>query len=799
MPYNIGTISGAVILDTSDFKNKVKELPQEAENQFKKVAQTAVTYLSLRAISNFAAKAVKGYLIQEKAVESVRASLRNMGEEVNHNTKELEAFASEMQKITTYGDDTTLQAMSQGLNLGISNDQIKEATKAAMGLTKKLGVDLNNAMMMVGKASQGNTAMFSRYGYVIDESMSKSEKFAEVLKIGGNSFSLVTDEAKTTGGQIQQAMNNLGDSMDAIGKSIIEPFLPLINLVSSLAEKFNKLSPETQSLIVRTTGLFIAYKLLTANITGSMLAQIKQALSSKSSTVAQVAETTATTANTVAQHANTVARNANGLYLTGNTTKMVAHTTATTANTIAQNANTAAQATNAVVTQGVGSKFVGFLGRITGLTKGVTLLQRGSIALASKLGATGAVAIGTGTALAAVGTAFAGWEIGKKIAEILGIDKALENLYGNWFFGLDEAKKKSDELDKQIAENQKKRNERIKNQYAPAEILKFEQEYQLSLLPEEEKNKNTIKKLNEEIADLEIKKAEAKNSINSTDFKKFLDEELAKRKELADVTKKQKELEDERAQSIERANQKLASVRYEQKYNNANNAEKEQILTADIDKKRAELEKEVADKPEAEYTASQKEKLAEILELEAKRAALRKDSEADISAEDSRYLDSLNREQERRDDIATENALKDVENKDGKKGAISFMEAQYSKSFADVSQANQAYTQALEEAKKDNTISAEEKKDLDEKFATYAKLLEKKNRWEERLAGAKEQDTDSKKQIDTMGSFSAAMLNTMMDNTVQDKIAENTKKTAKAVEKIADNTKQNITELIYAD
>lgn len=174
--------------------------------------------------------AISAGLEQEKVERQLAAALDSTGDSTRGNLVDLKKYAAELQRLTIFGDELIISQMAYASNLGITTDKLKEASVAAIGLAAKYRLDLKAAMMLVGRASQGQTSMLTRYGIVLDESLSTQEKFNALLKIGADSFHLAEAEARTASGAWAQFANNAGD----IGEQISMGVLPA--LTSMLTE-----------------------------------------------------------------------------------------------------------------------------------------------------------------------------------------------------------------------------------------------------------------------------------------------------------------------------------------------------------------------------------------------------------------------------------------------------------------------------------------------------------------------------------------------------------------------------------
>ena len=218
----------------------------------------AMTMAVTLPIAAAAAVSLKAYSEQEDALVRLRSALDLVGDASEANMQRFSAFASEIQKATVYGDELVLSVMAQGRNLGIQTDQLEAATKAAVGLAEKYRLDLNTAMMLIGRAANGNTAMLRRYGISLDDTLSPQAKFAELLRLGAEGFKLAEDRAKTTSGQLLQLKNAFGDLQEQIGEALVPTLKRLVESMKLFVGWMQRLSPTTRDTIVRVGALAAA-------------------------------------------------------------------------------------------------------------------------------------------------------------------------------------------------------------------------------------------------------------------------------------------------------------------------------------------------------------------------------------------------------------------------------------------------------------------------------------------------------------------------------------------------------------
>ena len=167
---------------------------------------------------------LSAYGEQEAAVIKLNQALKNQSIQSQAVTDDLIAFANQIQKTTVYADEAVLGAMALGTTFGLTGDKLKATTQAAADMSSALGIDLRTTMMLLGKASVGETGTLSRYGIVISDNIPKAEKFAAALSQVNSRFGgSASAEAGTYSGQIAQLKNTFDELLESLGKRFIGP------------------------------------------------------------------------------------------------------------------------------------------------------------------------------------------------------------------------------------------------------------------------------------------------------------------------------------------------------------------------------------------------------------------------------------------------------------------------------------------------------------------------------------------------------------------------------------------------
>jgi hypothetical protein len=199
--------------------------------------------------------AVKNFGEAEKALAGLESQLRANGKDVKAVMADYQAFAVQMQQVTTVDDGAAIGLLQ--LAESMQAVDAKKATQDAIGLSKAFGVDLNSAMKMVVQSQNGIYTMLGRTIPAIRAAKTETEKAAVANKAFADGFEIAKEQAKRGLGPLEQLKNQLLDLSESFGKIIVEAITPIVKLLRSFAEWLDGLS-ETQRKWVAGIGLAVA-------------------------------------------------------------------------------------------------------------------------------------------------------------------------------------------------------------------------------------------------------------------------------------------------------------------------------------------------------------------------------------------------------------------------------------------------------------------------------------------------------------------------------------------------------------
>ncbi len=182
-------------------------------------------YFGARQMFRFISESYMTYAEAQEITAKLGGALRGIGVNAQLALPELIRFANEIQNATTYSDETVRSLMTLGASLGkVAGDDLKRMTVAAIGWAEALGVDATSAMNMLGRAAQGNFALWSRYTAELNKFSTAQEKMNYLLTQGAKHFEIAKDRAQSLGGSIKQLQNAWADAKEEFGRGLAEGF-----------------------------------------------------------------------------------------------------------------------------------------------------------------------------------------------------------------------------------------------------------------------------------------------------------------------------------------------------------------------------------------------------------------------------------------------------------------------------------------------------------------------------------------------------------------------------------------------
>jgi hypothetical protein len=163
--------------------------------------------------------------IQEDALNDLDNSLVRTGQFSRATSKDIQAFASELQNNSRFGDEAILKNAALIQSLGsLSKDGLKQATQAAADLSAGIGkISFEQASEFIGKAALGNIGPLRELGIVVESTGDKAKDFQTALSLINDRFSgAAAGQIQNFTGVTQQLDNTIGDLKEKFGDLITQ-------------------------------------------------------------------------------------------------------------------------------------------------------------------------------------------------------------------------------------------------------------------------------------------------------------------------------------------------------------------------------------------------------------------------------------------------------------------------------------------------------------------------------------------------------------------------------------------------
>jgi hypothetical protein len=151
-------------------------------------------------------------------------------------------FADALEKSINVSAEQTQSLMTTAATLGVSNDALDETATAAIGLSKAMGISLEDALKKTIQATEGNFGAFAEFIPKINDVATSQEKLAMVQELASRGMGLQQAAANSSSGAIARLQTKLGELAESFG-SALQPSIDtasssLSGLIDALIEGF---------------------------------------------------------------------------------------------------------------------------------------------------------------------------------------------------------------------------------------------------------------------------------------------------------------------------------------------------------------------------------------------------------------------------------------------------------------------------------------------------------------------------------------------------------------------------------
>jgi len=243
------TLSVKLTLNDKQFMTglrKASSTMKKFGRNLQRTGQNLTRNLTLPIVA-FGAASVKAFDDQVKAETKLRTALGDNAEAYSRLVNQ----AKELQKVTLFGDEATIEAQSFLAQLGLNEEAIFRLTPLIQDFASAQGIKLTDAAKLVAKSVGSSTNALSRYGIAISGAVGSQDRLESAVNALSTAFGGQSEAIAKEGlGPLTQLKNQLGDVAEEFGKIVLENIEPFKNSLQSLADRLSNLTDTQKKNIV---------------------------------------------------------------------------------------------------------------------------------------------------------------------------------------------------------------------------------------------------------------------------------------------------------------------------------------------------------------------------------------------------------------------------------------------------------------------------------------------------------------------------------------------------------------------
>tara|TARA_R100001463_G_scaffold18892_1_gene46876 strand:- start:3964 stop:5778 length:1815 start_codon:yes stop_codon:yes gene_type:complete len=246
----IGFLNFKFSADLTAFERAMKKAQKKLKKfgkNLKKTGQTLSRNLTLPILA-LGAASIKAFDQQAKAETKLLTALKGR-EDVQQR---LIAQAKELQEVSLFGDEATIEAQAMLAMFGLNEEQITMLIPAIQDMAQGINMDLVGATSLVAKTVSTSTDALKRYlDTGLRPTMTMHEKAIVLTDALTKKFKGQAKQASEAGtGPLVQMWMALGDLSEEIGERLMPYVLKLVDFIDGLISKFDSLSESQKDNIV---------------------------------------------------------------------------------------------------------------------------------------------------------------------------------------------------------------------------------------------------------------------------------------------------------------------------------------------------------------------------------------------------------------------------------------------------------------------------------------------------------------------------------------------------------------------
>lgn len=219
--------------DTGAEMKKLEKQGGTLQSSFKKLGVAMAAAFSVGKVKQFLEASVEAANVQLQAEAKLLQALKGREDVMNR----LKQRASEIQKVTTIGDEAIIQQQAFLAAQGRTEEEINKTIDAAVQLSAVMGTDLGTAIMQLDGTLEGNVGRLAKLDSGFKDLTEEQLKNGAAIDLINEKYQGFAETQATTGtGALKQLQNSFGDLMENIGAQLIPMISKLAGYLKGLTE-----------------------------------------------------------------------------------------------------------------------------------------------------------------------------------------------------------------------------------------------------------------------------------------------------------------------------------------------------------------------------------------------------------------------------------------------------------------------------------------------------------------------------------------------------------------------------------
>lgn len=203
---------------------------------------------AISAVSGAINNTVDAYNKQATAEKQLEAAAKNNPYLSDYSVQQLKAYASELQSISTVGDEELLPMMSQLAAAGRTQAEIQDIMSAALDVSATGAMSLETAVKQLNATYSGSVGKLGQMNGAVKGLTTEQLKNGEAVKILKEQYSGISKSVTESTGSWNQFKNTLGDIKESLGSTFANlqnsAGKVLNNFFSTIVEKLQSAGKE---------------------------------------------------------------------------------------------------------------------------------------------------------------------------------------------------------------------------------------------------------------------------------------------------------------------------------------------------------------------------------------------------------------------------------------------------------------------------------------------------------------------------------------------------------------------------